>query len=85
MPDMDAADLYDDTVDALVYLFQENWPLLRKGSISAQTQGDFGGPTHRRRHFETLRKLDLTKQMTLRSAINLLRACAVDESTAASL
>ncbi|MET0464570.1 MAG: formyltransferase family protein [Chitinophagaceae bacterium] len=81
-PDMDATDIYHGTVEALVNLFEENWPLLRTGSISARSQGE-EGTSHRRREFERLRQLDLTEEMTLHKAINLLRACAVDECTAA--
>jgi methionyl-tRNA formyltransferase len=77
-PDMDAADLYQCTVDALVGLFEEHWPLLREGGVSARSQGKEGS-THKRREFERLRQLDLNREMTLRGAINLLRACSVDK------
>jgi len=80
-PDMNAADLYHLTVDALVSLGEEHWPLLRKGRIKARSQGN--GTTHRRLEFERLKQLDLTKEMTVRDAINLLRACAVDRIVAA--
>lgn len=81
-PDMDAADLYRQTVDELVAMFEEHWPLLKAGSIGARSQG-LSCSTHRRRDFERLRQLDLEQSTTLGGAINLLQACAVDENTAA--
>jgi len=81
-PDMDAAALYHRTVEALVSLFEEHWPLLRNGQIRARDQcGE--GSTHRRHEFERLRQLDLSKEMPLHKAIKLLRACCMDETTAA--
>lgn len=81
-PDMDAADLYRQTVDVLVSLFEEHWPLLKTGSIDARSQGP-SYSAHRRRDFERLRQLDLGQSMTLAGAIKLLQACAVDENTSA--
>lgn len=81
-PDMDAADLYRHTVDVLVALFEDNWPLLREGRIHPQNQGNEGS-THRRRDFQRLRQLELEKEISLRKAINLLRACSIDENTTA--
>lgn len=81
-PDMDAAELYLRTVDVIVRLFEEHWPLLKQGLIAARNQ-EAGGPSHARRDFERLRHLDLTRELTLGKAITLLRGCSMSEEIAA--
>ena len=81
-PDVDAAELYRRTVEVLQSLFMTYWPALKEGRFAAHGQTD-RGPTHRRYEFERLRQLDLTQTMTLRTAIDTIRACAVDAETGA--
>lgn len=81
-PDMDAGELYGRTVDTLVALFREHWSSLKIGSVGAIRQGPTAS-SHRRRDYERLRQLDLDKSTTVDAVLRLLRACAVDEDTAA--
>ena len=74
LPSDSAQTLHGRLERAMVDLFREHWPALRDGRIDARPQPP-GGSLHYRRELALLKNLDMDARMTMREAINLLRAC----------
>ena len=66
--------LYRRLEKACVELFKESWPQISRGEILRQVQVKEEGTHHRIREVAQLDKIDLDKEYTARSLINILRA-----------
>jgi len=66
--------LYRKLEQTSLELFQETWPLLRRGKVPRTPQSGEGGTYHRTPDVDTVDKIDLDGTYLARDLINVLRA-----------
>jgi len=66
--------LYRKLERAGLEVFQELWPLVRKGELKGRAQPSGEGTAHRARDVDRIDEIDLDKRYTARDLIDLLRA-----------
>jgi methionyl-tRNA formyltransferase len=73
-----AKDVYNNSINTFVELFQDSWGYIKAGKLNAIPQETGLGTMHYSKDFQKLGEIDLTKKYDALELINILRAKTFD-------